>query len=131
MRTKLFIMLAGAAFAHGASAQAQADVTWDGKWSATVVTDGGARRVSRLVIKEFAGTWYGKVGAAANAGKPCSGTKFPVTVQTSNDTNLDFTVWGSAVGPGCRDLTIELKSTGKDVFEGTVEPAGTIKLVRR
>lgn len=34
-------------------------------------------------------------------------------------------------GPGCRDLTIELTSTGKDVFEGTVEPAGTVKLVRR
>lgn len=131
MRIKLFIMLAGAAFATGASAQAQADVTWNGKWSATIVTDGGTRRVSRLVIGEFSGTWYGKVGTTANARKPCSSTKFPITVQTSNETNLDFTVWGSAVGPGCRDLTIELTSTGKDVFEGTVAPAGTVKLVRR
>lgn len=131
MRTKLFITLASAAFAHGVSAQAQADVTWNGKWSATIVTDGSTRRVSNLVIKEFSGTWYGKVGATADAGIPCHSTKFPITVQTSNDTNLDFTVWGSAVGRECRDLTIELKSTGKDVFEGTVGPAGTVRLVRR
>jgi hypothetical protein len=131
MRIKLFIMLASTAFAHGAAAQAQADVAYDGKWSATIVTDGGPRRVSQLVIREFSGTWYGKVGTIANAKKPCSGMKFPVTVQASNDTNLDFTVWGSAVGRECRDLTIELKLTGKNMFEGTVEPAGTIKLVRR
>ena len=131
MPIKIFIMLAVAGLANDVWAQAQADVTYDGKWSATIVADDGTRRASQLVIKEFSGTWYGNVGATPNAKTPCRATKFPVTVQTSNDTNFDFTVWGSAVRSGCRDLTIELKPTGNSVFEGSVDHAGAIKLVRR
>ncbi|CAN5776469.1 hypothetical protein BH11PSE8_BH11PSE8_29110 [soil metagenome] len=130
MRIEPFILLACAAFAPGALAQAQADIAYNGKWSANIVAEGGRHQTAQLQLREFSGTWIGKVGSADKAKKPCKGTKFPVTVQTSNDTNLDFTVWGSMVSPACKDLTIELQPTGKDVFEGTVESLGTITLAR-
>lgn len=130
MRIRLIALLAGAAFAQGAAAQAQPDIMYNGKWSATIVAEGGKRQVSQLLLSGFGGTWLGKVGAADSAKKPCTATKFPVTVQTSNDTNLDFTIWGSSVSPACKDLTIEMKPTGTDVFEGTVAGVGAIRVGR-
>jgi hypothetical protein len=61
----------------------------------------------------------------------CNGRKFPITVQESSVSELSFTVWGTSAGPGCRDLTIELKPVADKVLEGTVESLGTIRLVRR
>ncbi len=130
MRTQLIALLAGTAFAQGAAAQAQPDILYNGKWSATIVAEGGKRQVSQLLLSGFSGTWLGKVDAVDNAKKPCTATKFPITVQTSNDTNLDFTVWGSTVSPACKDLTIEMKPTGNDVFEGTVGGVGAIRVAR-
>jgi len=52
-------------------------------------------------------------------------------VQASTAAAFDFTVWGSQLSPKCADLTIELKSVGDDVFEGTVEAIGTIRVTRR
>jgi hypothetical protein len=131
MRIKLFTMLVSAALVAAASAQEQADVPYDGNWSATVLAADGARQGSRLVIKNFAGTWYGPVGHAGNAKGSCKSRKFPVTVQESNGSKLAFTVWGATIEPGCKDLTIELKPTTENVLDGTVESVGTIKLVRR
>ncbi|CAN5364277.1 hypothetical protein BH11PSE9_BH11PSE9_29460 [soil metagenome] len=130
MRFEPFVLLACAAFSQGAAAQAQADIVYNGKWMATIVSEGGKRQVSQLQIREFTGTWLGKVGTADNAKKPCNGSKFPVTVQTSNESRFEFTVWGSMVSSACKDLTIELEPTGKDVFEGTVASVGTIRLAR-
>ena len=52
-------------------------------------------------------------------------------MQASTAETLDFTVWGAQVSPKCVDLTIELKSVGDDMFEGTVEAIGTIRVTRR
>ncbi|MDO9353519.1 MAG: hypothetical protein Q7T55_07480, partial [Solirubrobacteraceae bacterium] len=93
----LFALLACLAGTNAAVAQAQADLYYNGKWQATIVADDGKRQVSPLVITQFSGVWQGKVGSTGVGKKPCTATRFPITVQTSNDTNFDFTVWGSAV----------------------------------
>lgn len=128
MRIQLFILLIGATCATHASAQAQADVSYDGHWSATILAADGKRQVSRLELRNFGGTWY---GPTTQAKASCKSRKAPVTVQESNATALAFTVWGKTAGPGCEDLTVELKPVADNVLEGTVESVGSIKLVRR
>lgn len=131
MRIKLFALLAGAAFATTASAQAEPDLTYDGTWSATISPAAGPPQASRLVLRQFSGTWFGAVGTARGATGVCKGRQFPVTVQQSNASGLAFTVWGDSVAPACANLIVELKPVAEKRFEGTVEPGGTLRLVRR
>lgn len=125
---KLFLAAAAAVFSTTVFAQAEPDLSYAGNWSATIVTADGKQLVSRLVLKQFDGSWQGPttVGKAA-----CNTKRAPITVQETNASRLAFTVWGKTTGPQCSDLTIELKPAAGDVFEGTVEAVGTIKLTRR
>ncbi len=132
MRITLFALLAGAAFfTPPAAAQAEPDVHFDGTWTATIAAPAARPQVSRLVLRQFSGTWLGPVGTAAGAKGACAGRKFPVTVQQSNASGLVFTVWGDAVAPTCANLNVELKPVSDRRFEGTVEAVGAITLVRR
>jgi hypothetical protein len=129
MRNTLLGLLAGMAIAPNAIAQADPDVAHNGSWAATVRADAGGRLDSRVVITEFSGFWHGPVGHGAKGA--CRQRKFPITVQNSTQSELAFTVWGSAVAPNCPDLTITTRAADQNAFEGTVESVGTIRLTRR
>ena len=131
MRKILLTLLAGFAVLPAAFAQAEPDVPHNGNWTASIRAGDGAKLDSRVVITEFSGTWYGSTGKGTGAKGACKHQKFPITVQHSTQTDLAFTVWGSAVAPTCPDLTITLKTDDQNLFEGTVESVGKIKLTRR
>lgn len=128
MHLKSLLIAAAVACAGTAHAQAEPDLSYAGNWSATIVTTDGKQLASRLVLKQFEGTWYGPTTLAKAA---CNAKRAPVTVQETNATRLAFTVWGKTTGAPCSDLTIELKPAAAGSFEGTVESVGTIKLTRR
>ena len=131
MRLKPLVMLAGALFATTAWAQAEPDVPRDGNWVATITAPDGKRQIARLALRQFGGTWHGAVATAAGAKGACKARKFPVTVQQSNASGLAFTVWGDQVAAACANLTIELTPRSETRFDGSVEPGGTLSLVRR
>jgi hypothetical protein len=132
MRIQLLVTLVSTVVAcTTASAQAEPDVPRDGRWAATITAPDGKRQVARLDLRQFSGTWHGTLPAATNAKSACKARRFPVTVQQSNGSGLAFTVWGDQVAAACANLTIELTPTTETQFEGTAEPGGAIKLVRR
>ena len=130
MKTRL-LAVATSVFATAAAGQAEPDVVHDGNWSATIQTADGSRQSARFVIREFSGEWHAGGGKNPATGSACAGKKLPITVQASSVEALDFTVWATQLSPKCANLTIETKSVGKDVFEGTVESVGTIRFTRR
>ena len=131
MRPRHLLAVAASVFATAAAGQAEPDVPHDGNWLATIQTADGSRQSAKFVIREFAGDWIGAGGRNPVTHSACAGKKLPITVQVSTAEALDFTVWGIQVSPKCVDLTIELKSVGKDVFEGTVQSVGTIRVTKR
>jgi hypothetical protein len=131
MKPRHLMAVAASVFATAAMGQAEPDVTHDGNWLATIQAADGSRQSARFVIRQFSGDWIGASGRNAATGGACAGKKLPITLQTSTAGALDFTVWGAHVSPKCANLTIEAKSVGKDVFEGTVESVGTIRVTRR
>jgi hypothetical protein len=107
------------------------EVPHDGNWLAAIQTGDGSRQSARLALRDYGGYWVGAGGRRPATGVACAGKKLPITVQESTATALAFTVWGSQLSTKCANLTIEVKSAGKDVFEGTVESVGTIRMTRR
>jgi len=131
MKLRHLFAVVASVFATAAAGQAEPEVTHDGKWSATIQSADGSRQSAKFVIREFAGEWIGAGGKKPATGTGCAGKKLPITVQASTAVALDFTVWGSQLAPKCANLTIETKSVGSDVFEGTVDAVGTIRITRR
>lgn len=131
MKPRYLLAVAASVFATSAAGQAEPEVTQDGSWLATIQAADGSRQSARFVIREFSGDWIGAGGRSPATAGACAGKKLPITVQASTPGALDFTVWGSQISPECANLTIEGKAVGKDVFEGTVESIGTIRVTRR
>jgi hypothetical protein len=131
MKPRLLLAVAASVFATAAAGQAEPDVTHDGNWSATIQSADGSRQSARFVLRQFSGDWIGAGGRNPATGSACAGKKLPITVQASTAGALDFTVWGSQISAKCANLTIEAKSVAKDVFEGTVESVGTIRMTKR
>lgn len=131
MKPDRLLAFAAGLLATAAFGQAEPDVTHDGKWLATIQTSESGRQTARFVIQQFSGDWTGAAGRTSATRSACAGHKLAITVQASTAEALDFTVWGSQVSPKCADLTIVTRSVGNDVFEGTVESVGTIRLTRR
>jgi hypothetical protein len=131
MKPRHLLAVAASVFATAAAGQAEPDVPHDGNWLATIQTADGSRQSAKFVIRQFAGDWIGAGGRNPVTHSACASKKLPITVQASTAGTLDFTVWGVQVSPKCADLTIELKSVGKDVFEGTVQSVGTIRVTKR
>jgi hypothetical protein len=131
MKPRHLMAVAASVFATAAMGQAEPDVTHDGNWLATIQAADGSRQSARFVIREFGGDWIGAGGRKPATGSACAGKKLPITVQASTTAALDFTVWASQISPKCANLTVETKSVGKDVFEGTVKSVGMIRVTRR
>jgi hypothetical protein len=131
MRLRHLLAVAASVFATAAAGQAEPDVPHDGNWSATIQAADGSRQSARFVIRQFSGDWIGAGGRKPATGSACAGKKLPITVQASTASALEFTVWGSQLSPKCANLTIAVKTVGKDAFEGTVESVGTIRVTRR
>ena len=88
---------------------------YDGAWSLR----GPGSQAARLVISQWDGSWR-ETGAnrwVTNAA--CRGKPFPVTVHHSNTAVLEFTAWGSAVGPACPDISFTMKPVDARTLRGT------------
>ena len=73
-----------------------------------------------LVIEGYDGKWQERPGKGRATKSGCGGKKVSVTVQSSTQTLLAFTVWGEVVAPTCPTLTVLVKPVGEKVLEGTV-----------
>jgi hypothetical protein len=131
MKPRHLLAVAASVFATAAAAQAEPDILHNGNWSAAIQAADGSKQSARFVIRDFAGDWIGAGGKNPATGRACAGKKLPITVQASTAAALEFTVWASQISPKCANLTIETKSVAADVFEGTVESVGTIRVTRR
>lgn len=121
------------AAATPASALAQETDTsmYDGQWSVRVDGVAAGYKSARLVIADYGGTWRDTSGKAAGIHKACRAKSFPVTVQRSTPSSFEFTVWGTSVAPACPDLSVSIKPTEGKVLEGSIDPAGSVQLVRQ
>ena len=100
----------------------------DGKWSARIDGDTKTARQGRLVISDFAGEWR-EIGPR-RAGDLCRGTKpFPITVQRSNDKEVEFSVWAEQVSK-CPDFALTLKVVDERTLEGTTSDGRAVRLTR-
>ena len=102
----------------------------DGKWVVRVQGVEGGYQSGRLVIEDFAGSWRDTSGKAAVIDKACRGKTFPITVQRTTASALEFTVWGSSVNAACPDLTVNIAAVPGKVQEGTIGAAGKIRMER-
>ena len=100
----------------------------DGKWNARIDGDAKTARQGRVVIDNFAGEWR-EIGPR-RAGDPCRGTKpFPITVQRSNDNQVEFTAWAEEVSK-CPDFALTLKVVDERTLEGTTSDGREVRLTR-
>ena len=100
----------------------------DGKWNAHIDGDAKTAREGRVVIADFAGEWR-ELGPR-RAGDPCRGTKpFPITVQRSNDNQVEFTAWAEEVSK-CPNFALTLKKVDESTLVGTTEDGREVRLTR-
>ena len=100
----------------------------DGKWNARIDGDAKTARQGRVVISDFAGEW--REMGPRRAGDPCRGTKpFPITVQRSNDNQVEFTAWAEEVSK-CPNFALTLKKVDESTLVGTTEDGREVRLTR-
>ena len=100
----------------------------DGKWNARIDGDAKTARQGRVVIADFAGEW--REMGPRRAGDPCRGTKpFPITVQSSTDKAMEFSVWAEQVSK-CPDFALTLKKVDESTLVGTTEDGREVRLTR-
>ena len=117
----------GALAASWQSYSEDSDVN-DGKWNARIDGDAKTARQGRVVISDFAGEW--REMGPRRAGDPCRGTKpFPITVQRSNDNELEFTAWAEQVSK-CPDFALTLKVVDERTLVGTTADGREVRLTR-
>ena len=102
-----------------AMAQERDAKVYSGTWTTKLQAADGRVRDAIVVIDGYDGTWQERApkGRAATAAA-CKGKKVPVTVQSSTQTLLLFTVWGETVAPACQTLTVTLRPVKDTVLEG-------------
>jgi hypothetical protein len=100
----------------------------DGKWIARIDGDAKTARQGRVVIENFAGEWR-EIGPR-RAGDPCRGARpFPITVQRSNDNQVEFTAWAESVSK-CPDFALTLKKVDESTLVGTTTDGREVRLTR-
>jgi hypothetical protein len=122
----LFGLCATAVFARGSDPN-----QYDGKWKVIIQPSAGKPRIAKLLLANFSGTWYNGTTTDRTEPKVCSGKEFPVTVAHSEDTELEFTAFGSSASPECPDITLELRPVNSNLLEGTMSTGESVKLLRQ
>ena len=132
MKTLLLASVACTACATVALAQQEPDTNaFDGSWSVTTQPSGGSRVDARLTLQNFAGTWQDAGAGVLMKAKACKGKRFPITVQASVQSGLEFTVWGSAMSPACPDIGVTVKPVSDKMLEGMTASGETLRMSRR
>ena len=129
MAAKLWLLFSGSMLCATLAAAADDTLQNDGTWSARIDGDARTARQGRVVISNFEGHWQ-ELGPQ-RAGDPCRGAKpFPITVQMSNDRDVEFTVWAATVRPACPDFTLTLRVVDDRTLAGTTADGREIRLMR-
>jgi len=125
MMAKSWLVFLGGIFCAALAAAALAasyrddSLVNDGKWNARIDGDAKTARQGRVVIDNFGGEWR-EIGPR-RAGDSCRGTKpFPITVQRSNDKEVEFTAWAEQVSK-CPDFALTLKVIDESTLTGTLK----------
>ena len=122
----LFGLCATAAFARGSDPN-----QYDGEWKVIIQPSAGKPRIAKLLLTSFSGTWYNGTTTDRTEAKVCKGKEFPVTVAHNEDTELEFTAFGSSVSPKCPDITVEVRPVNSNLLEGTLSTGESVKLLRQ
>lgn len=132
MKQLLLLALTCSLGAPLALAQQDPDTNeFNGRWNVSVRAGGARPFAATLLLENFAGTWQDAAAGGLIHSKHCKGRKFPITVQNSVQSALEFTVWGSAVSTTCPDISVTLKPVGDKVLEGSTGGGDAIRLTRR
>ncbi|MES2957043.1 MAG: hypothetical protein V4792_02595 [Pseudomonadota bacterium] len=133
MRRALFLALSlGALFGPPVSAQSFADTNeFNGRWNVSIQSGTSRPHAAKLVLTDFDGTWQDLGARAAARAKVCRGKKFPVTVQVSQATQLEFMAWGSSVSPACPDISLTVRPVSPKVLEGRTATGEPVRLTRQ
>ena len=122
----LFSLCATAAFARGSDPN-----QYDGKWKVIIQPSAGKPRIAKLLLTNFSGTWYNGTATDRTEANVCNGKEFPVTVAHNEDTELEFTAFGSSVSPQCPDITVEVRPVNSNLLEGALSSGESVKLLRQ
>lgn len=129
MAARFWLVFLGSVFCATLAAAADDTLENDGTWSARIEGDVRTARQGRVVISNFEGHWQ-ELGPQ-RAGDPCRGAKpFPITVQKSNNRDVEFTVWAAMVRSACSDFTLTLRVVDDRTLAGTTADGREVRLTR-
>jgi len=130
MRTAFIPLLLCTLSASAAFAQPSETAEFDGKWNVSIQSATGRPHTAKLTLGDFAGTWLEATSSTRLQAKACRGKKFPVTVQTSQTTELEFMAWGSSIAPNCPEISVKVRPVSPKVLEGKLASGESIRLTR-
>ncbi len=110
---------------------------FEGRWKVVIQPATGPARHSLLSLVNYGGRWSETAGAGARAASCRPSKPYPVTVQKSVSTELEFSVWSAEVSPGCANLSITVSPTGPaekngfKVLQGTTSDGRAVTMTRR
>jgi hypothetical protein len=129
MVAKCWLVFVGGFFWATLAAAADDTLENDGTWSARIDGDARTARQGRVVIFDFGGHWQ-EMGPR-RVGDPCRGAKpFPITVQKSNNREVEFTVWAASVRTACPDFALTLRVVDERTLVGTTSDGREVRLMR-
>ncbi len=98
---------------------------YNGTWSVQL----DAQRSATVTLQDWDGTW--KERATARSENPaCRGKSFPITIQHSTSSVLEFTAWRATVAPACPNVGLSVKPVDPRTLEGTTDAGIKVRLTR-
>ncbi len=116
---------------HTASALQEETLEFEGQWKVQIQPATGKNRQAALKLSHYGGRWNETATAGARQGLCSSAKPYPITVQKSVTTELEFTVWSAAVSPGCANLSITVAPQGPKKLVGVSSDGRTITMTRQ
>ena len=104
---------------------------YNGEWKVIIQPSAGKPRIAKVLLTGFSGTWYNGTTTDRTDAKVCNGKEFPVTVAHSENTELEFTAFGSSASPKCPDITVEVRPVNSNLLAGTLSTGESVKLLRQ